>query len=280
MLNDQQKKFFSNKYNLSYHLSFLEHCNNLISLRGLNVLEIGGSLPPELVLDIYGCNSWTAIESSAYDNELGDANQFHVYDPPKLSSYCNGSSDSYQIHCLSIEDLGEEFYEKYDLVFSIACFEHLTRLPLALKQMHKCLKSNGHLFTIHSPIWSAYDGHHLPIKIPSKFLTKSSNHLYVFKPWGHLLQGIAETYIDICERFDKDFAEKVVYYTYNSPHINRYFSEDYIAMIRSSDFEIVNLELCFERRPPQDVQTKLEILYPGYKYFSNNGIHALLRKPS
>ena len=57
----------------------------------------------------------------------------------------------------------------------------------------------------------------------------------------------------------------MIYNTYNSNHINRYFSEDY--------------QIIFPRNPSPEIQAALESRFPGYKQFSNNGIYAILRKP-
>ena len=46
-----------------------------------------------------------------------------------------------------------------------------TLKTLAIKRMLQYLKPGGKLFTMHSPIWSAFDGHHLPIGIPERSLT-------------------------------------------------------------------------------------------------------------
>ena len=46
-----------------------------------------------------------------------------------------------------------------------------TLKTLAIKRMLQYLKPGGKLFTMHSPIWSAFDGHHLPIGVPKRSLT-------------------------------------------------------------------------------------------------------------
>lgn len=158
---------FQQAFRLSYHLNYLQVCQQFVPLRGLDVLEVGGALPASLVIDHLGCNSWTAVEAPAYDQELGNANQFHrnLQDQQHQQKH----SARYKHHYLDIEAIPEEHFGQYDLIFSIACFEHIRRLPQALRVMHLCLKPDGHLFTMHSPIWSAFDGHHLPIGIPDRF---------------------------------------------------------------------------------------------------------------
>ena len=82
----------------------------------------------------------------------------------------------------------------------------------------------------------------------------------------------------IKDRFDSLFAEEVIYYTYNSDHINRYFSEDYLLIFRESSFSIRKFELTFHAQPTSEIQSKLEHRFPGYKQFSNNGILAFMQK--
>lgn len=76
-LSGTQFNHFQDAFKLSYHLNYLEVCHQFVPLRGLDVLEVGGALPASLVIDHLGCNSWTAVEAPAYDQELGAAYQFH-----------------------------------------------------------------------------------------------------------------------------------------------------------------------------------------------------------
>ena len=277
-LTPEQEKFFKTNFQLSYHLPYLDICQQKISLKNLDVLEIGGALPASLVIEHLKCKSWTGVEAPSYDKELGEANQFHRNKAEKELIRMLGNR--YRHFYCNAEDLGEMHREKYDLIFSIACFEHISRLPLALEKMLNYLKPGGKLFTMHSPIWSAFDGHHLPIGIPKRFNSSRDEQSYIFKPWGHLLQNRSETYSDICKRFDTLFAEEVIYNTFNSNHINRYFSEDYSTIFKTSGFEIQEYQITFPRNPTPMIQDQLESRYPGYKEFSNNGIYAILRKPS
>jgi len=276
-LTQEQAQCLRDQFQLSYHIPYLDTCSQKVPLRGLDVLEIGGSLPASLVIDHLGCNSWTAVEAPSYDEELGKANQFHrnLAEKQRLHDL----SQKYRHYYCNAEELGEEHLNQYDLIFSIACFEHINRLPLALEKMLQCLKPGGKLFTMHSPIWSAFDGHHLPIHIPNRFDKQTSQQNYIFKPWGHLLQSRRQTFADIKARFDSTFAEEVIYHTYNSNHINRYFSEDYQSVFDASGFEIVEYHITFPRNPTAEVQAKLEQRFPGYKQFGNNGIYAILQKP-
>ena len=274
-LSEAQLQHFQQAFKLSYHLNYLQVCQQFVPLHGLDVLEVGGALPASLVIDHLGCNSWTAVEAPAYDQELGAANQFHrnLQD----LEHQQRNSSSYKHLYLDIEAIPEEFFGKFDLIFSIACFEHIHRLPQALRVMHRCLKPGGRLFTMHSPVWSAFDGHHLPIGIPSRFESSQSNKDQIFRPWEHLLLSRSQAFKVIRDRFDAELAEEVIYYTYNSDHINRYFSEDYQMAFEASPFEIIQYKLTFQLQPPSQIQEDLQQRFPGYSQFSNNGVLGFLR---
>jgi len=275
-LSEAQLQHFQTAFKLSYHLNYLQVCQQFVPLRGLDVLEVGGALPASLVIDHLGCNSWTAVEAPAYDQELGAANQFHRNAQDQVHQQNHAAS--YTHLYLDIEAIPEVHYGQYDLIFSIACFEHIHRLPQALRVMHRCLKPGGRLFTMHSPIWSAFDGHHLPIGIPARFESSNNDQQQIFRPWEHLLLTRSQAFQVIRDRFDSEFAEEVIYYTYNSDHINRYFSEDYLIILQNILFKIEQYELTFLTQPPEAIQVALEQRYLGYKQFSNNGVLALLAR--
>ena len=71
----------------------------------------------------------------------------------------------------------------------------------------------------------------------------------------------------------------MIYNTYNSNHINRYFSEDYQIIFEDSGFNIEEYQITLPRNPSPEIQAALESRFPGYKQFGNNGIYAILRKP-
>jgi len=102
-LTDERRHFYLDKFKLSYHLPYLNHCMSKVSLYGKDVIEIGGSLPAQLVVDEIGVNSWTAVESPLYDDELGKANQYHrnMLD----FTWQQELSNRYNQICLPIEDL-------------------------------------------------------------------------------------------------------------------------------------------------------------------------------
>ena len=79
---------------------------------------------------------------------------------------------------------------------------------------------------------------------------------------------------------DFETAVQAVYYVFHSPHINRLFTEDYVAHFRHSMFAIDHLAITFLTTVPSEVQEQLMTRYPGRQQFGNNGLLAVLRKPS
>ena len=264
------------KYNLSYHIDFALTAQQYVGLRGKKDLEIGGSLPRGLVLDDLGAEKWVASEELSYYSEIradikkeGFVNLEDVDNIEILGSYAVVSGRA--------EQLTDAFSEGFDVVFSIAAFEHIDRLPLALSRMHRVLKPGGRLFTMFSPIWSAHDGHHL-----HGVVDKQGNEFSFGKspipPWGHLLLRPPQLYTHLLAHTDEEAAAEIVYHVYNSPSINRLFTEDYAEYFQKSPFQVDTIAAIFLKPPPEDVQKRLEALFPGRQRFDNNGILAVLTR--
>lgn len=66
-------------------------------------------------------------------------------------------------------------------------------------------------------------------------------------------------------------AEQALYYIYDSPHINRLFTEDYIELVRASGLK-GRIQRTFPTPCPVDIKRRLQTLYPGKASFENNGL--------
>jgi tetratricopeptide (TPR) repeat protein len=272
------------KFNLSYHISYAHVCQQLVGFEGKDVLEVGGSLPTEFVIDYLNVKSWSAIETPDYETALKEVGGLThkgtvIRDINDYSSlgFKNRELSQYNLFLENIENLPPAYYGKYDLIFLIAAFEHIQKFPQALERMFLALKPGGQLFSMFSPIWSAPDGHHLPN------ITDQEGNSFNFgnspiPPWGHLLMRPTDLAQYLYQVTDKETAYLIVYYVYNSPHINRFFTEDYVDFINQSSFTVKKLDLTFPATIDQETQLTLEKLHPGRKNFQNNGILAILEK--
>jgi len=279
-INELQKRYGLK----NYHIHFSDTAQSKVGFREKRVLEIGGSLPERFVLDELGAEQWIAIEHLEYWEELPtdkgkpdgtppenlpDKKLTNVTDYNELGKYC--------LLAGGVEDIPSVLYERFDVIFSIAAFEHITMFPIALDKMCQALKPGGFLFSMWSPIWSAHDGHHLPTII-DKYGREMNFGKSPIPPWGHLLMRPPELYGHLLGFTDMESAARIVYFVYHSSHINRLFTEDYLAFINSSQFQQQEVVGIFPMQIKPEIQTRLEQLYLGRKHFANNGLMVVLRR--
>ncbi len=273
-------------HGLSYHIPYAAKAAELVGFAGKRVVEIGGSLPPAFVRDQLGAAQWTAVEELSYWKVVGQGGH-RAYAPLEKSyvkhlpeaAAADLESNDYLLLDGAFENAPGGLDGQYDLAFSIACFEHLSRLPKVLSAAWRLLRPGGKLFTMFSPIWSSFDGHHLPT------ITDASGQTFVFNkncpipPWGHLVCTPSEMFEFLLGKTDPTAAEEMVYYTYHAPNINRLFAEDYVRYLQMSPLRVVACVETFKRPVPPKLQAELEHFHPGRKLFGNNGYLAILERP-
>lgn len=275
------------RFNLTYHIPFAYRCQQIVGFEGKDILEVGGSLPKEFVFEYLKVSSWSAIEAPDYEAFLQDVKGTPhqgsvIHRLPNISKlgFQNQRLEDYNLFFAYAEDLPLEHYNKYDLIFSLSAFEHIQKFPQALEKMYLALKPSGKLFSMFSPIWSAHDGHHLPNVVDQQGTEFNFYKNNPIPPWGHLLMRPPELCEYLYQVTDKATADLIVHYVYNSPQINRFFTEDYIDFFQQSGFTIQQIDPTFNTNIHPDLQATLEKSYPGRRYFSNNGLLVVLEKSS
>ena len=284
MLTRDNLAEYQQRHGLSYHVPYALTAENEIGLRGKSVIEVGGSLPESFVRDALGVRQWLAIEEMAYWHEI-NASGGTQGTPPRDAAVRRledaGPADAdaaYGVFAGRVEDLPQFLRGKFDVAFSIAAFEHIDRLAVTLDAVYTALRPGGQLFAMFSPIWSAHDGHHLPA-IRDRQGREFSFAQSPIPPWGHLLMRPPELFRHLITVTDRETAAEIVYYVHHSSHINRLFTEDYVAYCEQSAFELVRCDATFSTTLPPELQQKLELRHPGYRRFDNNGMLLVLRKP-
>jgi SAM-dependent methyltransferase len=274
------------KYALSYHIHFALLAERLVGLRDQQVLEVGGSLPAGLVLGELGARGWLAVEEMDYWDETLSTG--HVQGTPpaertpplRLRDAGPAALGGHRVCHGRIEDLPSALEASFDRVFSIAAFEHIGRLPLALERMHAALKPGGRLFSLFSPVWSAHDGHHLP-EIEDAAGRHHNFGRSPIPPWGHLLMRPMELFDHLlAEGCDRATAQQIVYFVHNSGHINRMFLDDHLQIVERSPLRVLQASRLFPRPVPPEVQQRLEAMYPGRRDFGHNGLLLVLERPA
>ena len=69
-------------------------------------------------------------------------------------------------------------------------------------------------------------------------------------------------------------------YVYNSPRINRLFTEDYLMYLDASRFKVDVVNGTYATKVPDQVAADLGRLHPGRKLFANNGLVLALTRPA
>ncbi|MBF0374395.1 MAG: methyltransferase domain-containing protein [Alphaproteobacteria bacterium] len=264
------------KYQLQYQAVHASIAAQEIGLDGKTVLEIGGNLPAGFVFDQLKVKRWVAIQEPTYWSEigtgvdLGGARVLPIEECPPIERL-----EGYTVLLGQIEKLPTALYGSFDRIFSVAAFEHIHELGLALRMMRRALAADGALYSMHAPIWSTHDGHHLPSVTDEAGKAFSCGNVPI-PPWGHLLMRPPEMFRLLQGHMDERTASKICYYVYHSPHINRLFYEDYLSYAGVSGFrgEVAG----FVCGPvPEDIQRRLELLYPGRARFDAQGQVMILR---
>ena len=277
-------KDLEEKYGLSYHVNYANYAEQLVGLKGKRILEVGGSLPRDFVFQELGVAQWLALEEMDYWDETLSTGHVSGTPPPleQVKNYFQKATPSelkeYNLYHGRIEDLPPGFEGFFDVVFSIAAFEHIVHLPEALEKMYCALRPGGKIFSLFAPIWSTYNGHHLPaIEDKAGNIWSCSN--VPIPPWFHLIMRPMELYDHLCGQCDKETARKIIYFVYKSPHINRFFLDDYFEIVERSSFEVEQMTPVFDAPTPSDIQQRLEHIYPGRTRFSHSGLLMVLRRP-
>lgn len=266
------------RYGLSYHVVYAQEAAVRVGLAGKSVIEIGGSLPRGFALDELGAASWIGIEETSYWEEVAraeGAKQGWTGAKPLAEATPGDAAAPYGVLLGRIEDAPPALESRFDIAFSIAAFEHMDRFPASLEGIHRVLKPGGVLFSLFAPLWSAPDGHHLPV------IRDAAGRPFdrgLIPPWGHLLMSPPEMLRHLCTLTDRRTAVEIVYYIYQSPHINRLFPEDYSAFVADSPFRVERMGMLFPAPVTPDIQARLEKRWPGRSLFGANGMLMILRR--
>ena len=289
----EQREFLKNNIALfeeapkglrDYHLDALEFFESIASFRGKDVLELGGSTIPRLVThDILGANTWVCIDDigrwiESYRRVRGDHYRTEQFLPLEVAK--PGHLDlGYVVFMGDATFLPQWFDRRFDLVISIAGYEHFRDIGGILKECHRVTKHDGIAMADYGPIWSGFAGHHLDKLKDREGKVVSLNHNNPVPPWGHLLLDKSKMLARLSARMEPDVAEKAVLMIYDDPFINRLFSEDYLSLFLQSAFaKFQYRKKSWNRKPEESILKQLEAKFPGRADFTQIGAQVALFK--
>ncbi len=120
----------------------------------------------------------------------------------------------------------------FDVVYSLASFEHINDLPRALSEMHRVLRPGGLLVSVWSPIWSGFNGHHYGTTVSHQ------SHTDIELPWAHLIlspQRLPD-YLVAGENFSQEEAHQAAERIHQSAWLNRLTFTQYERILFESAF--------------------------------------------
>ena len=216
-----------NLHSLDYQYRELILFHARTDLRSKSLLEIGGSLPNDLLFEYLGIDSYINIESPDYiEAESGSAySSTHGDHERRQTIFCNAEEIDKKVTPESIDN-----------IFSVACFEHIYDLPSALKACHTCSKKGGTLYSYFAPIYSYIEqGDHGVIPQHEKLPEKPIG-LHLLSPKDQRKKLISAGITDPKEI--QDFLGRV-----NFDRVpNRLLYEDYERICTESPYAVLELD--------------------------------------
>lgn len=260
---------------LSYHLQHLEAAVQLLGgLEGCRVLEIGGSLPDSVTLNRFGARQWLCVDLPDYWHEV-DGNSDDGTRPYNGPVQHAVSDRPWSLWGGSVLDLPALFDGYFDVAFSTSAFEHIADVPGALGTVQRALKPEGRFFLAAMAIWPSPFGHHLPPIAWNGIEFNYSNP--PFPPWSHLLMERQDMADFLKLNLPGDIAERILYYVYDSPHINRLFVEDYDKALKQNCFSESRLGHVPGEEPPAGIREQLVQRW-GERRYNDVGVIMMGRK--
>jgi SAM-dependent methyltransferase len=168
--------------------------------------------------------------------------------------------------------------ESISSIFSVATFEHIYDLDIAMGEMLRVLQPGGLLFSDFGPIWSCSIGHHVYAKVGDEEARHWKPGKNPVPNFGHLLFSADALCTQLEGKVSRPLLDAIIAWIYEQDGINRLFYEDYIRVFEHSGFQSVKLNKVLERIDPA-VEKKLKQIYAPYQEFRCRMIEVVLRKP-
>jgi SAM-dependent methyltransferase len=227
-----------------------------IDLKDKKILEVGGSVPPDLV-GASKVRSWTSINPST---------KWTPTSP--LPSW-------YDTQVMSVTNMGFENC-CFDAVFSSNCFEHVDDVAAGFREIYRVLNTGGVLFTIFGPIWSGPIGHHTWVWNNGVPLTFEDN---VIPAWDHLIHTRDELGEVLKEKYGPDVIESILRYVYDCGEINRNYDSYYEREIVQHSFvPIVKYRIKTGHRLSRSKRDTLRQKHAEVRDFRTSGYFWILAK--
>jgi SAM-dependent methyltransferase len=229
------------------------------------VLEVGSDLAGAVSkeLQVHGAQMVVGL------NPLLGVEQKEGFTPPNGQNHLLRSDARW----LPLED------ESISSIFSVATFEHVYDLDIAVAEMYRVLRPGGILYSDFGPIWSCSVGHHVYAKVRDEEARHWAPGKNPVPHFGHLLYSSDEMHARLDGKVSSDLLNAIINWIYTGDGINRLFYEDYVQAFEQSEFQIIELNSVMEHVEPSMEKSLRDICAP-YQEFGCRMIEVVLRKPN
>lgn len=242
-------------------LDYFQMFAGAITLRGQDVLEIGGAIAPSSIAG-YHVNSWTAVDISQNRFEIG------------LGS--DAIPAWYKPHLMDAAALGFDDCS-FDVIYSTDCFEHVGDFSAVIQECFRVLRPGGVLFSKFAPIWSGPKGHHAWVEVDGSVHTFNDG---IVPDWQHLIGDDKAFWSSVCARTDAAVADAVTEYSLRSGDLNRHTDDEFLRQIESMPWrKVLNIPLRSSAGALNGVRQELSRSYPDVRDFRTDGFLWILAKP-
>jgi len=123
--------------------------------------------------------------------------------------------------------------DTFDLIVSVAAFEHISSPEKCLKEIRRVLKPEGLFMTNFAPVWSGIVGHHCEHWV--------EDTVKMIPPWGHLYLSYDEMFQHLkdSEGIDPERAKRMCDTIYLDPVINRVDVKRFEKMFSNCGMKVI-----------------------------------------
>lgn len=168
--------------------------------------------------------------------------------------------------------------ESFDLIFSVAVFEHINDFEKALAEIYRLTKKGGYVYAFFGPIWSSSLGHHVKARFGNDEARHWDPTRNPIPDYAHLLNNPEELKKLIKNQVSDGLMEEIINWIYCSKDINRVHYEDYIKVFNSSKFKVENLDFDYDFIASDTLKLLKERYGPKYSVFDIKNMEVVLKK--
>lgn len=207
-----------------YHIDFISNLITKVDITGKTILEIG-------------CGEGALIKYLAHKFQPRLAVGIEPLLSGEYPDKMRMAGEEYGVnwHICEGDAIDIRFPDNsFDVVISVATFEHIADLERVLSEIKRVLKPGGIFYTEYGPIWTGIIGHHCRNWIREEVLK--------IPAWGHLYMDKKEMHEYLVKDCTKEEADDICGMIYDDIWINRIGIKEMKSIFENSGMEVMELK--------------------------------------